>query len=591
MARFPAMTDNFALLDAPGGGALLFEGIVRAWFVTDIASFEQACREARQEAAAGRYVVAALDYELGHLLEPRTGIALGTVARFWVFAERREFDASFLSRWLADAAGDPPAPAALAGFVPELDAADHADAIARIRDYIAAGDCYQVNFTFPFSASCIGDPFALYLRLRSAQPVACGGFVQVDGEAILSLSPELFVERTGNDIVSRPMKGTAARHADPMADAAARAALQVSAKDRAENVMIVDLIRNDLGRIAWPGSVHVDSLCEVESYPSVYQMVSSVRAESDADLATVLRAMFPCGSITGAPKLRAMQIIRELEASPRRLYTGALGWIGTNGDFRFNVAIRTLQVDASGSARMGVGSGIVWDSDASREYEECLLKARFVRSIDPGFRLIETMRLTDGVYPLLSGHLGRLSASAQSLGFRLVGADLEAALARVAAERPNGNYRLRLTLGAAGDIEISVSVLDATPHGQTCLIAAPRLDSGDPWLRHKTTHRARYDAELARVARLSGVFDAVFLNERGEVCEGARSNIFVRRASGGPLLTPPLACGLLPGVLRDVLLSKGEAVEQTLSMADLRDASELYLGNALRGLVPVTLMD
>lgn len=586
------MKDDFALLDLPAGGALLFERHVRTLQVSDAPSFDAACQTALQETAAGRHVVAALDYELGHVLEPLAGQTHGTVAHFWIFAARRELDASALTQWLSSVGAEPPAPAALAAFAPEIAAARHAAAIARIHDYIAAGDCYQVNYTFSLSGRCVGDPFALYLRLRRVQPVACGGFVRVSecgGGTILSLSPELFIERTGRRIVSRPMKGTAPRKHDSLADAEARRALQQSVKDRAENVMIVDLIRNDLGRIARSGSVKVESLCEVETYPSVHQMVSSVSAESDADLATVIRAMFPCGSITGAPKLRAMQIIRELETTPRALYTGALGWIGAGGDFRFNVAIRTLQVDAAGVARMGVGSGIVRDSDAADEYAECLLKSRFARAIDPGFRLIETMLLAEGDCPLQGRHRERLSASAEALGFSFALADFDAEMAALRVTYPRGHHRVRLTLGYSGDIEVAVAKLDATLPDQRCIVATGTLDSTDPWLRHKTTQRARYDAESARVAAMPGIFDAIFLNECGEVCEGARSSVFIRRVADGSLLTPPLSCGLLPGVLRAELLAQGQAVEAVLRPEDLRTAAELYLGNALRGLVPVRL--
>ncbi len=585
------MSAPFALLDAPGSDAVLFSDLRRTLPVVagDLAA---RCAEVESAVAAGLHAVAALDYELGHAVEPAAGAApAGRLGYFWLFAARRELAAGDVVSWLAAQAGDPPRPAAVADFRPLLDAAAHARAVGRIRDYIAAGDCYQVNLTFPFAGDCLGDPLALYARLRAAQPVAHGGLLMLPEVCLLSFSPELFVERSGGTIRSRPMKGTAARGASPAADAAARAALAASAKDRAENVMIVDLIRNDLGRLARPGSVRVDALCAVETYPSVHQMTSTVSAASDAGLAAVLAALFPCGSITGAPKVRAMQIVRELEVAPRGPYTGALGWIGAGGDFRFSVAIRTLQVAADGGVRYGVGSGIVWDSEPAAEYAECLLKASFVTRADPGFRLIETLRLEDGGYPLLALHLDRLQASAATLGFACDRDGVAGALRALATRQPAGVFRIRLTLGREGEVELATAPLAATPAGMRAVLSPQRLDSRNGWLRHKTTVRDLYDRELARVGADPSLFDAIFLNERGEVCEGARSNVFVRRAPGGPLLTPPLACGLLPGVLRRQLLASGEAVEAVLYESDLRAAAELWLGNALRGLLRVELRD
>ncbi|MDQ5904280.1 MAG: para-aminobenzoate synthetase / 4-amino-4-deoxychorismate lyase [Pseudomonadota bacterium] len=586
------MPQPFALLDVPGGGAFLFEGLLTTLVVSTPEDFAALCADAEVRAESGQHVVAALDYELGKVFEPRSGIPpAGGLGNFWVFSERRFLPPEALASWFSEMAGDPPRPATVLDFQPGLDEPGHAQAVARIRDYIAAGDCYQVNFTFPFSGTCLGDPIALYARLRAAQPVAHGGLVVFPEGCILSLSPELFIERENGLIRSRPMKGTASRSENAAADDRALAALQTSAKDRAENVMIVDLIRNDLGRVAQPGSVCVESVCEIERYPSVYQMTSTVTAACNAPLPEVLAALFPCGSITGAPKVRAMQIIGELEQVPRGLYTGALGWIGNRGGFCFNVAIRTLLVDAESRVRYGVGSGIVWDSQAASEYAECLLKASFVMRAAPGFRLIETLRLSEGEYPQQALHLDRLQSSAQALGFSCDVAVLQRLLDEFAHQQGSGVFRVRLTLGRAGDVELSVGHLLPTAGAVRAVLSPHRINSREPWLRYKTTVRDLYEQELERVQGMPSVFDAIFLNERGEVCEGARSNVFVRMAPGEPLLTPPLGCGLLPGVLRRQLLESGEALERMLREADLRNATELYLGNALRGLVRVLLED
>lgn len=600
------VTPALALLDLPDGGALLCQDLRKEIVLTTRGLHEPGALAARlapavAAAEAGLGVVLALDYELGQALEPAAGAVDSPVAglpseggRIAVFERCTRLSRDELARWLSASAGEPPEPAVVADFAPRWDAARYVAEVERIRTWIAAGDCYQVNLTFPFAGRCLGDPLALYARLRRAQPVAHGGFLRLPGRTILSLSPELFVSRTGGRLLARPMKGTAPRGPDPQTDAEYRAALAASEKDRAENVMIVDLIRNDLGRVARPGTVAVDALCAIEAYPSVFQMTSTVRAESDAAFAEVLRALFPCGSITGAPKIRAMQIIRALEQRDRGIYTGALGWLGRGGDFSLNVAIRTLQIDGCGQVSYSVGSGIVWDSEPGAEYRECLLKARFVQDAEPGFRLIETVRLDNGQIPLRAWHHARLEAALAALGFAPDGACAAArTLDTVAARHPTGVWRVRLTVGRQGDVAVDVgplAPLASPPGGWRASFAEERLASGDPWLRFKTTVRARYDAALAALADTPAVFDRIFLNERDEVCEGARSNVFIPSAQDPDVLeTPPLACGVLPGVLRQSLLAAGRARERVLTRADLESAPSVFLGNALRGLVAVCL--
>ena len=478
-------------------------------------------------------------------------------------------------QWLATQAGG--AAAGVGGLREALDEAAYRAALQRIQQWIGAGDCYQVNFTFPFEFDWFGAPLDLYARLRQRQPVRYGGFVGDDRQGIVSLSPELFVERCGDRLITRPMKGTA-----PLAVPAEQ--LRASVKDRAENLMIVDLLRNDLGRIATNGSVRVERLFEVEDYPTVRQMVSEISATvAECGFGDILKALFPCGSITGAPKIRAMQIIGELEPAPRGIYTGAFGWLAPNGDCRLNVAIRTLELDADRCGRLGIGSGIVADSEAAAEWAECSLKAAFLRDCDPGLQLIETLRRDNGVYPMWAGHYERLCRSAAWLGFPVD----EQVLLRALAEQPTGGtWRVRLTLDKAGKIEVQSFPLAATPP-QTlgAWLANTAIDADDPLRRHKTTARAVYDAALAGLPADGSVFDAVFLNQRGEVAEGARSNVFVER--DGVLLTPPLRSGALPGVLRASLLARGRAREAVLRPADLADG--FWLGNALRGLIPVEL--
>jgi para-aminobenzoate synthetase/4-amino-4-deoxychorismate lyase len=523
---------------------------------------------------------------LGYLLEPKAApvgwqpSAAQPLARFWRFADCSPLTADAAENWLAGQVSD--AAAGVGGLQPLISENQHLAAVNRIKQLISEGDCYQVNLTFPVEFEWFGAPLDLYARLRQRQPVRFGGFVGDARQGLVSLSPELFLERSADRLRTRPMKGTLPRHLPP-------AQLRASEKDQAENLMIVDLLRNDLGRIAENGSVVVDQLFEIEDYPTVWQMVSAVSARiGQRDFADVLTALFPCGSITGAPKIRAMQIAAELENSPRGIYTGALGWLAPNGDFRLNVAIRTLELKADQSGKLGIlgiGSGIVADSQPDAEWQECLLKARFLSDCDPGLKLIETLRRENGQYPRLAGHLARLQRSAAWFGFAL---DEAVVRQQLAAQPLAGNWRVRLTLAKSGAIEVQAFELPEEPACRRyAQMAAGRIDSTDPLRRHKTTERRLYDAALRQLPADASIFDVIFLNERGEVAEGARSNIFVERA--GRLLTPPLASGCLPGVLRAELLARGDAIEAVLQPADLQ--AGFCLGNALRGLIRVELSD
>ena len=411
---------HFALLDADDGAAWLLTNFRCAIGASDPDAVFAAVDVATN---GGEWAILAADYELGACFD-RAMVQPGASSprlRGWVFGCAERLDADALECFFADRLAEMPAHDRICGVadaVLTLDAASHAAKVDQIRRWISEGDCYQVNLTFPVDFTAYGHPLALYARLRARQPVRYGAFVLTPEATILSFSPELFFERHGCRVVTRPMKGTAQRGATPEADARNRAALLASSKERAENVMIVDLLRNDLGRLAAPGGVNVEALCAIEAYPTLWQMVSTISADlPDAPLRDIFRALFPCGSITGAPKIRAMARIAEMESGPRGLYTGALGWVAPGGDCRFNVAIRTLEIHAAGHARLGIGSGIVIDADPAREYAECLLKASFVTGFDPGFELIETLRLVEGVYPLMVLLLQRIESSALALGF------------------------------------------------------------------------------------------------------------------------------------------------------------------------------
>jgi para-aminobenzoate synthetase / 4-amino-4-deoxychorismate lyase len=552
-------------------------------------------------AAAGRHVAIVADYELGCWIEPkacgRNWPSGKPLLQGYVFRCAQDLDSDQVAAYLdAHLAGLPPARriAGIADVQPMLDEAGHLAAIRRILAYIGEGDCYQVDFTFPLRFRHYGDPLVLYARLRQAQPVHHGAYLQLPDRSLLSLSPELFLERRGDRLTSRPMKGTAPRGADPAADAAYRDELAASEKNRAENLMIVDLIRNDLGRVARLGSVRVDRLFDIEPYPTVWQMTSTVSAEAPgASLATIFRALFPCGSVTGAPKIRAMQIAAELEPGPRGVYTGAIGCLRPGGDFSFNVPIRTLTLQPDGTGTLGIGSGIVADSDPAGELAECRWKARFVTSLAAEFQLIETLLLDPGKrdpYPLLDAHLQRLTASARYFDFRCDADRIRAALLAHARELgAGGPQRTRLLLGKNGDFDIRSMPIEPASGEMQIVLARQRVDSRDLFRHHKTTVRHEYEAELQGLAGRANIFDAIFCNERGELCEGARSNIYL--SFGGVLHTPPESAGLLNGVMRRKLLREQPLpiIERTLYPRDLMRADALYISNAVRGLQQVRL--
>ncbi|MEN3111663.1 aminodeoxychorismate synthase component I [Uliginosibacterium paludis] len=585
----------FALFEnnlAHPGSARLLEDCAGSLLLSDPAQAAFFFAEIRRALASGYWLALAAHYELGHALEhslpaPPASMPL---ARAWIFRRKQDLAGSELDAWWAARLGHltpQERDGGLLALNPCWSAARHETAVRRVLAYIQAGDCYQINLTFPFDGAIYGHPLALFQRLREAQPVAHGVLIHDGTDWVLSRSPELFVERKGKRLSCRPMKGTAARHADPAQDSANAAALLASDKERAENLMIVDLIRNDLGRLTPAGGVSVARLFELETYASVFQLTSSIHAEpAEADFATTMSALFPCGSVTGAPKIRAMQIIGELEDDARGLYCGALGWLAPDGDFSLNVPIRTLMVSADRRCRLNTGSGIVADSNPVAEYQECLAKAAFARQTAESLGLIETLRWDGTRFPLLAGHLARLERSAHTLGFAHEPDRIEAEFARLQDRLAKTPVRVRLLLARNGSFEIETAPLTPLPPENLFALADWALDETDPRLCHKTTARVFYDDAL-KLATQRGLFDLLFCNRRGELAEGARSNLFIER--DGALLTPALSCGVLPGVLRASLLKQGTAREAVLYPEDLVRADRIWLGNALRGLVEVRL--
>ncbi|MBF3895114.1 aminodeoxychorismate synthase component I [Burkholderia pseudomallei] len=613
------MTDEagavFALFDdcdstAAARSSRLYSGFSHERACADPAGLDAVCAAVADDARRGLHAVVLGDYEFGRDLQ--LGKRGGGALRFLLFAECRMLSREEADAWLASRDGGSAEPSAAGvAHVTKSVARDAFDAaIAAVHDALRAGDSYQINYTYRLHFDAFGAPLALYRRLRARQPVRYGALVALPGGAwIVSCSPELFVEKTGALLRARPMKGTAPRSDDPREDAAAARFLANDAKNRAENVMIVDLLRNDLARIARTGSVTVPALFSVEPYASVWQMTSTVEAGivEGATFADVLRALFPCGSITGAPKHRTMQLIDALETTPRGLYTGAIGWLdaearadGACGDFCLSVAIRTLTLDApsAGGERrgtMGVGAGIVLDSVAADEYAECELKARFLTDAEPGFQLFETMLATrDAGVRHLDRHVARLRASADALGFAF---DEAAARQRIGArcvQLGDGEHRLRVALAKDGVLDIVAAPLAPLAGAAVAVLLAPEhgfapMRSGDFLLAHKTTRRADYDRAW-KAAQACGAFDMLFFNERGELTEGGRTSVFVKLA--GRWFTPPLSSGVLPGVMRGALLDDPawQASERVMTLDDVLRADALMLTNALRGAMPAQLV-
>ncbi len=451
-----------------------------------------------------------------------------------------------------------------------------------IHRFIERGDTYQVNLTIPYQAGFSGSPAALFARMMEAQPVPYGALLCLGTHTVLSASPELFFHLRGREITLRPMKGTAARGRDLAEDLMQMRWLAADQKNRAENIMIVDLQRSDLGRIAELGTVRVHELFAVERLPSLLQMTSTVTAtlRPEVGLYDIFGSLFPSGSIVGAPKIRSMQILRELEARERGPYTGAIGFVAPDGEAVFSVAIRTAVLNGS-ELTMGVGAGITYDSDPCDEYAECRLKCAFLT--EEPFQLIETMRWENGICKLLPLHLQRLGSSAAYFGFAWDGprtrCEVEAEAARLPAA---GSWKLRLTLGRAGRLTWSPPELLQSDHEPLRALLWPEpVRSGDRFLRHKTTRRAVYDHAL-REARARGFVEAIFQNENGLVTEGAIHNILARH--GTRWRTPPLDDGVLPGVCRAHLLATMAGLgEESFAVEELLAADEVWLCNAVRG--------
>ncbi len=587
------LSETFVLLDnnsGAGAPSLLFTDPVEIIAADTPEEVPAALERLEAGVKNGLHAAGFFAYELGYVLEPKLAGLMPpdrNVPLLWLglYEAPVEMTGPEVENWLSTHTRSG------SYFFTDVtlawDEAAYLKRFAEVQEKIRSGDIYQLNLTFKARFRLAGSPLTFFLDLRQKQRVAYGGIVDTGKVTVLSASPEVFIEQEGNTISTRPMKGTAPRAGTPESDAEARLQLSTDMKQRAENLMIVDLMRNDIGRISEIGSVSVTDLFTVETFQTLHQMTSGVRAtlKDGIGMTELLQGIFPPGSVTGAPKIRAMELTRALETEPRGVYCGAIGHISPKGRALFNVAIRTAVVFRDAAGEMGIGSGVVFDSSGSKEYDECLLKMKFLTDPVKRFDLIETMLFEPETgLVLLERHVARLESSARYFGFAFDEVSVRKALSD-AIEGHADRLRIRLLLSEAGVVTVTTTPLPP-PDPDTIMrfvVSETTLDSSDVFLFHKTTRRELYDQEWQKYSETMGAEEVIYINERGELAEGSRTTIFLER--NGRLETPVLSSGLLPGTLRAELIAQGRAVEAVLTLEDLRSADAIFLGNSVRGLV------
>lgn len=572
--------DRFILLDDQlKGQSRLYRNPVEIISAYDVAELATALDKMQSRLDAGKFIAGYMAYEAGFCLEPKlakhASIGPAPLCLMGVFED-----------WSPEYPEAPYEAAPRLDLKPAWTESEYLSRFKRVIDYIKAGDVYQINLTFPLVSKFSGTPFCLYDTLRARQPVHYGGVISLGtGPDIVTFSPELFYETIEREITMRPMKGTVKRLRDPEADKKLRDDMRLDIKSQAENLMIVDLLRNDLSRLAEKGSVNVPHLFALETYPTLHQMTSTVTAKLSPEITIgqLFKSLFPCGSITGAPKIRAMEIIHELEDNPRGPYCGAIGYMDPDGQACFNVGIRTAMIEDE-TLTYHVGSGVVLDSNGRSEYEECLLKAKVLSDIPS---LVETFRWDpeNGIRHR-KHHFARLANSARTLGYPYDELKLQAELQKISA---GSAQKCRLILSETGNISVEHEDLAALQAPIKLAFSKYPLTLGVQEFRHKVLARDFYESERQRVCALTGASEVIFLNAEGQVCEGSFTTLFAETDEA--LVTPSLACGLLPGVLRAVMVEKGDAKQTILSRDELRRAGKIFVGNSLRGLIPAEFID
>jgi para-aminobenzoate synthetase/4-amino-4-deoxychorismate lyase len=570
----PALTPNSAILyDAQHHRWLAFQHPIQVLTAHQIADVMPLLQTVQQQVEQGFYAAGFVGYEAAPAFDPSFQVnphGNFPLAWFGLYEPPEQVELPECSSPFPDL-----------GWTPSISRQQYRDAIHRIKECIAQGVTYQVNFSFRLNAPFPHDSWDYFVHLMHAQAGLYGAFINLDDWTICCASPELFFQQNGKTLISRPMKGTAPRGLTYRGDRHLATNLYHSSKNQAENLMIVDMIRNDMGRIAEIGSVQVPRLFDVEQYPTLWQMTSPVTCTTSANLAELFQALFPCASITGAPKSSTMQIIATLEDTPRRIYTGAIGFVTPEHTAQFNVAIRTVLIDKTNQmAEYGVGGGIVWDSVEHDEYDECCTKAKILTQTRPSFELLESLLWTpEQHYFLLDLHLQRLQESANYFAFSVDLADVQKQLEAIAQNLPPNPYKIRLCVSKRGEIRVESHPLIQRDSTQPLRVALARhpVDSSDVFLYHKTTHRVIY--EKAKQTH-PDVDDVLLWNERGELTESCIANLVVEW--NGQWYTPPVECGLLAGTLRNWLLQQGKLQERVLHLDDLQNCTRFFLINSVR---------
>lgn len=597
-------TEVFALLEDSKSGRdvaqnLLFTDLVEEIIANAEDEIPAALDKIEQCRQQGLYLCGYLAYEAGYYFidkqikrtkEDHTEQAL---IHLIAFKSMQTLDRSTIDNAFSAIKQDPQSQLCAHGFKLSVTENKYLDAIKKIKNYIKAGDTYQINYTIKFKFRLRGTANALYQALRQTQPVEFGAFLNFPKLKIVSLSPELFVTKKDDTLMSKPMKGTAKRGLNETEDEFIVDFLKNDPKTLSENVMIVDLIRNDFGRICKTGSVVVKNLFEVQTFKTIHQMISTVKGKlkSNISFGDLLKGLFPCGSITGAPKIRTMEIINDLEAESRGVYTGAIGYILPNNDFYFNVPIRTIVMNKRNQCEMGIGSGIIYESNAKAEFEECILKADFLTNLNNNFYLIETFKydVNKKQFNHLAEHMYRLDDSAGYFGFKLKQFVIDERLDEIKAELKDKteNHKVRLCAYQNGDVDISYEAIPKSDDSEKIVtIGEQKISSRSIFQYHKTSRREVYIDEFTK-AKKAGFYDAIILNEHNEVAEGCIHNLFIRK--DGQLITPPIKAGVLHGIYRQKMIESENVIEKRITLDDLKNADEILLSNSVRGLVKVEL--
>jgi para-aminobenzoate synthetase/4-amino-4-deoxychorismate lyase len=590
------LDDAQSSIDNPS--SRLYQSPLKIIQASNAVDLEVALQEIEQAIHDQQYVVTCLSYELGeHLLGLTPKKSKTPWVQAWVFKDVQKLSKDAVNLWLKAQTNQMVNAPVIQKTTSSITQQQFEVDIAKIQEWIKAGDTYQVNHTYRIQGELSGSPLAAYEILRQKQPGPYGAYIEHADGWVLSCSPEWFLQKMGNTLMTKPMKGTA------KVGEISSEELHGDVKNRAENVMIVDLLRNDLSKISLPGSVKVPNLFEVQQHGDVLQMTSTISSTSKENLRLkeLLQAIFPCGSVTGAPKKRTMELIQVLESEPRNLYCGAIAWLDPCsqaglGDLGMSVVIRTLELEKGQHFQMGVGGGITIDSEGADEWHECQTKAGFLYALQnqaEPIGLFETIRIEGARACHLDMHLDRISQSAKELR---IGFDPNKAIGLIgeACSQVDASlvYRLRLDLSAEGLLSVRVVAIQDLQPGpilwaSDLLATDTTMSSTDRLLGHKVTRRKLYDQAWLAAEKL-GAFDALFINEQGFVTEGGRSNVFIKK--DGRCLTPPLASGCLPGVMRSIVLkdTKYQAIEQNITRADVLGADEVIFTNALRGIVKTT---